>query len=271
MVTLILSGNKITRIYDNSVSSLIALEKLRLDYNGVELISTTAFVHNIHLSKLDLRGHRLSTFPPELGGAWRSLVSIIFGDSPVYIPTISVTNFPVLSTLTLNSIHTDLLILRELPSLKYLFAQDCNLQDFPDLSGVSGLVNVQLNRNNFTWVPRFALAGLSSLKKLSFPFGHVTHVPDLSHLVSLETLFVQENALITLPDMYDLSIMNINVANNSLVCDKMLCWIRMWDYVKSPLNVPIHKKGKCAEPTYLRGFLMDVHPVDLGCYEGKSQ
>ena len=268
VTTLILSKNSITRINDNSVATLIALEKLLLNDNGVKFISTHAFANNIHLSELRMTGHRLSTIPPGLGGTEKNLVSLYFGRGQRYIPTVYVTNFTALTKMNMNYLATNSLILHKLPSLKSLIAQDCGLQEFPDLTGAPELEIVQLHENKFNWVPQSAVAGLSRLKKLAFPFGRVMHLPDLSHLISLETLHIHDNALVTIPDIYELSITKINLKDNPLVCDKALCWVRMWDYTKPPIDVENSEKGLCAEPTDLRGLLMDVHPVVMKCYEG---
>ena len=134
------------------------------------------------------------------------------------------------------------------------------------MSGAPQLEEVQLHWNNFTCVPRSALAGLSLLKKLPFPGCPVMHLPDISHMKSLVLFRVSENSLASVPNMFDLSITKFNIADNTLVCDKTLCWLRMWDY----FNLPSHK-GSCAEPTELRGLLMDAHPVDMKCYEGKPE
>ena len=270
VIILILTENKITRIEDNSVASLIALEKLVVDFNGVEFIGTNAFVNNIHLRRLQLVGHRLSNMPPEVGGAWNTLAIFKFGQGETYLPAVRLINFTALTTIHMNKIWTQPPILRGLPSLKFLSAQQCKLQEFPDLSGAPQVEEVQLNRNDFTWVPRSALVGLSRLRKVRLQECRVMHLPDMSHLVSLETILAHRNALTTVPDMYDLTITELNLAHNPLMCDKALCWIRMWDYFKSPLDVARSEKGTCAEPAHLRGLLINAHPVDMKCYEGNS-
>ena len=269
VTTLMLSGNNITRIENNSVASLTALEKLKLNNNGVEFISTNAFVNNTHLADLELQGHRLSTIPPELGGAWKTLVRFGFGRGRLSIPAVHMENFTALTMINMNFFYTKSFILRNLPSLKQLYAQNCKLQEFPDLAEAPKLETVQLHQNDFTWVPSWALAGLSKLRYLMLPESRVMHLPDLSHLASLKTIHVNGNALKTIPDMYDQMITKINLANNPLVCDKVLCWIRMWDYIKYPLDVNSYQKGTCAKPTHMRGLLMDVHPVEMKCYKGK--
>ena len=270
VIILILTENKITRIEDNSVASLIALEKLAIDYNGVEFIGTHAFANNIHLRELVLVGHRLSNMPPELGGAWKSLAILKFGHGETYLPAVRLINFTALTTIHMNRIWTQPPILRGLSSLTFLSAQECKLQEFPDLSGAPQLEIVQLHRNEFTWVPRSALVGLSRLRKVALQECRVMHLPEMSHLVSLETILAPHNALRTVPDMYDLTITKIDLAHNPLMCDKALCWIRMWDYYKSSLNMASSEKGTCAEPAHLRGLLINVHPVDMKCYEGNS-
>ena len=154
VTTLILSRNKITKIDDRSVSSFIALEKLHLDYNGLEFISTNAFANNFHLSELRIQGHRLLTIPPGLGGTRKNLVQFYFGHDQMHMLAVHVTNFAALTVMDMNYVPTHSLIIHELPSLRNLFAQECDLQEFPDLSGAPHLEVVQLHGNPFTWVPQ---------------------------------------------------------------------------------------------------------------------
>ena len=268
---LILDKNNTTRIDDNSVASLIDLEKLKLDFNGVEFISANAFINNIHLLELHIQGHCLSPIPRELSGARKTLVTLHCGRAEHYIPAVHMTNYTVLTKLVMSLWHTNSLVLGKQPTLKKIIAQNCQLQEFPDFSGAPQLEEVQLHWNNFTSVPHLALARLSLLKKLSFPGCPVMHLPDLSHLKSLVLFCVSANALPSIPDMFNLSITKFNIADNPLVCDKALCWLRMWDYFNVPIDAEISQKGTCAEPTEMRGLLMDAHSVGMKCYEGKPE
>ena len=214
--TLFLSRNKITRIDDRRVSSFISLEKLQLDYNGVEFISRNAFANKFHLSELRIQGHRLSTIPRGLGRSWKNLVSFYFGHSQLHMLAVHVINFTALTVMDMNYLPTHSLIIRELPSLKYFFAQECELEEFPDLSGAPHLVVVQLHGNPFTWVPQSALASLSWLRQFIFPDCRVMYLPDLSHLVSLEMLHAHKKELKTIPDICDLLLTEINLEGNPL-------------------------------------------------------
>ena len=266
---LILRGNKIKRIEDNSVGHLFVLEELDLKNNGVNFISEKAFSNNSYLSVLEIQGHSLLAIPPGLGGASKSITRVILAISQVHMLTVDFTNYPVLERLAMNFAPTNTLILRELPSLREVFAQDCNLQIFPNLTGAPELELVQLQRNMFSQIPQTAITGLSRLRRLVLSFCRVTHLPDLSYLISLEELIVHGNSLSTMPDMFHLPLTTITLANNPLACDRKLCWIRMWDFVKSsPLNTVRSQLGVCARPAHFKGMLMDVHPVDLKCYEG---
>ena len=272
VTTLILSRNHIQRINDRSVASLLALGKFNLDDNGINFISRNAFVNNIHLSALHLNRHRLLSIPPGLGGSWRSLVTFVLAHGQVNMPVFNLTNFPALRRLDMNFGLANSLMLHKIPSLRYLHAIKCNLRAFPDLSSSPKLKLVQLNDNKFSRIPQSALSGLTRLKTLAFTNCRVTHLPDLSHLTSLRSLFVSGNAFKAMPDIYHLPLTQIRLKNNPLRCDKTLCWIRMWDYVKPSLQpTDASQKGVCAKPKHMKGRLMNVHPPELKCYEGRPR
>ena len=222
VTTLILNENRIKRIEDTSVASLVALEVFRLDENRVNFISTNAFLYNIKLSKICIAGHSLPVIPPGLGDAGKSLVYFTLPNGRGFIPATNLTHFPKLERLSMNIVRTNSINLGKLPSLTSIYAQGCNLQTFPNLSNAPMLKLAQLHDNDFTYIPLSALAGLSHLKRLHFPDCRVTHLPDLSHLTSLESFNVQNNRLKSLPDMYDLPFTLFKSSGNPLLCDETL-------------------------------------------------
>ena len=62
-------------------------------------------------------------------------------------------------------------------------------------------------------------------------------------------------------------------AENPMECNKDLCWLRMWDYMKPSLgtNVKFNDDLICAAPLKMadRPWL-GTHPVELECFNGKS-
>ena len=67
--------------------------------------------------------------------------------------------------------------------------------------------------------------------------------------------------------MYDLPLISLTMADNPLVCDKALCWVRMWPWMKASLvslDEPV-----CAVPNEVSGVkLMEVDPTFTECFQG---
>ena len=85
VTTLNLKTNFIRRVEDGDIGRIFLLEELHLNNNGVNFISTEVFVNNTYLVLLSFTGHRLSSIPAELGGAWRNVVCskcLVPGDMP---------------------------------------------------------------------------------------------------------------------------------------------------------------------------------------------
>ena len=94
----------------------------------------------------------------------------------------------------------------------------------------------------------------------SMPSEHLTGVRNV------KVLNLENNRLTTVPDLYDRPLTQLKLAGNPLVCDKALCWIRMWPILKTAML----DNPTCASPAIIAGAdLMDINPVDLQCYKGK--
>ena len=267
---LILNKNFITRIEENDTESLPLLERLFLNNNQVSFISTRAFINNIHLVLLSLYDHKLLTFPTEAGGARSHIEVIVTSIGRIKMQPIQLTNLPALMTIEINSNQIDNLSIGYLPSLTSLDAQWCGLVTFPDLSAAPALVRVAMGSNRFSEVPKSAVAGLNKLRYLYLTGCHIPYLPDLSHLVSLEVLKIDNNDLKSLPDLYDVPLTGFLWAENPLVCDRALCWLRMWSFMRPVLTMD-NSPGKdvCEAPEHRNGLrVMDIHPVDMECYNG---
>ena len=270
VTTLILSYNSITRVVENDMASLLLLGEINLDFNRLNFISTTAFINNAHLVQLTVINHQLLTFPVEVGGAWRSIEQVIGSLGPNNMQPIKLTNLPALVRLEINTNKINNLTLSHLPSLKNLYAQWCGLATFPDLSAAPALEVVALGNNYFTEIPASAMAGLNKLSWLYLAHCRIRHLPNLSHLVSLEELYINHNALKSLPDLYYLPLKQLLWAGNPLVCDKTLCWLRMWSFIRLDINMGnFPGQNVCEAPQHWDGLrVMGIHPVDMECYNG---
>ena len=73
------------------------------------------------------------------------------------------------------------------------------------------------------------------------------------------------NHIKTLPDFDHLSLATISLTGNPLVCNVSLCWIRLWSWVKAPLNA----KGTCNSSVLLRLVpIAEADPLAMECYKG---
>ena len=83
-----------------------------------------------------------------------------------------------------------------------------------------------------------------------------------------ETLHLDRNQSTSVPDLYDHPLTALKLADNPLVCEKSLCWIRMWPRFKILI---LADNPTCASPSHFAGLsLMGISPVDLRCYMGKN-
>ena len=83
-----------------------------------------------------------------------------------------------------------------------------------------------------------------------------------------ETLYLDRNQLTSVPDLYDHPLTALKLAHNPLVCEKSLCWIRMWPRFKILI---LADNPTCASPSNFAGLsLMGISLVDLRCYMGKN-
>ena len=269
VTTLILNKNKITRIKEEYLSSFLLLEKLQMENNGINYINVRAFEKNKKLISFKFLNHRLAIFPLRIGGAWRSIVEIVgsFGLNR-NMKSVQFANLPALRKLSFNSNKVVNLTLGDLPSLRELHFRYCKLEIFPNLTGAPNLREVYVNENAIKQIPPSAIYGLTKLRKLGISHNRIDYLPDLSHLVSLKELAINDNALETLPDLYVLpSLTSVKWLNNPLVCNKSMCWLRMWGSLKPRLR---ETYGDCTAPQNVSGLrLRHIHPVDLKCFEGK--
>ena len=162
-----------------------------------------------------------------------------------------------------NRVHN--LSIGRLPEMKELRAHGCRLETFPNLAGAPNLELVALNHNNFSYIPPSAVSGLVKLRELQVTDCGLRYLSDLSHLASLMKLHIAQNALTSLPDLYHLPLTRVTWHDNPVVCNKALCWERMWSSMKP--GITDLENVVCAVPQSLS--LMDVHPVDMKCYDGK--
>ena len=267
--------NNILHLSDCCFCNYPQLEELYLQQNGLEIVSETAFANNSRLYRLQLAYNRIIFFPSFLLGAGESLTKIdlrVEDGAAVTLTNLSFLNYPNLEYISLmhNHISSGVLHMFNLPSLTSLFAKDCGLIVFPDLSAATQLEQFQLTNNKFNSVPPQSIYGLTKLNRFSVANSGITQLPNnMQHLVALESLVLHQNKLSTLPDLFNLSLTYILLNRNPVLCDQSLCWLRMWCFMKPPPTGFDSTLLKCASPESLRdSILMTVNPADMECYKG---
>ena len=112
------------------------------------------------------------------------------------------------------------------------------------------------------------VTGLTEVKTFDLNSNQLAHIPNISFMSKLEILLLNDNYLPSVPDLFHLPLTTLNLVKNPLMCDKALCWIRMWPWMKTtliPSDEPV-----CAGPAEVSGVkLMDVDPTFMECFRGK--
>ena len=274
VIILHLELNNILDLPDCCFCKYPQLEEIFLKRNGLETVSELAFANNSHLLRLELAHNSLVSFPSFLQGAGNSLTTInlmVADNAPITLMNLSFINYPNLGSINLlnNRISSGILHLHNLPSLAKLVGKTTGLVHFPNLSAAPKLEFFHLSSNKFISVPQQSIYGLTKLKSLSLSATGITQLPNMQHLVALEKLSLHQNKLSTLPDLYNLPLKDVVLNRNPFRCDKTLCWLRMWCFMKPPPNGFDHNLVQCALPEHLKDtVLMMVHPVDMECYNG---
>ena len=250
---LLLKGNWINQISASDLSTLVSLTLLDLSYNGLKYLANGCFDNNEKLSILKLSFNNIHHFPESLEPITKTLKIITLSNSI----TNNTTNFDLRSVhrirwLALRFIEVGALgfnVLQYLPNnVRSLTMKGCSLDTFPAINQyIPTIQNVFISRNNLTFLP------LDSFENMTF----------------LNALDIRRNALRKLPDLHGIpSLRELQLNGNPLECDKAMCWLIMWSYLRTPGL--ILDAAACQSPPLLNGLLLvDLHPLDITCYEGK--
>ena len=273
---LILLYNDIKQIMPSSFDRYVHIIQLNLNWNGVESVARDAFYANDVLETLKINGHNLISVPEGFGGLSDSLIAIQMRRGLRSMQNAIFEEMTSLQQIMMSETAVEgVVTFRGSTNIREVFAQGNSLKTFPDFSPLPNVEIIQLHDNSFSYIPAEHVAGLSKLQRLALPQCGLTALPDLSHMASLKFIQFEKNNFQSLPDMYDLPLLEMDIAGNPLVCDKALCWIRMWNISKpSPGLVLERWSGGVAECMVPGGVtkqsILDVHPVIMGCYSGKT-
>ena len=219
---------------------------------GLRVIEDGSFDHNDKLKGLILPYNPFTL----------EYLPISFGPPKLYL-----TRVHLWATLNKNVVNFDL---RELIALEWLNIGQWYRGSLDPSKLPQNLKHLVLNFNPLFELPSF-MPHTPNLTALSASYTKISRIPDdvLIGLTKLERLGLQHNNLHSLPDLYHLPLIVLRLGGNPLECNRSLCWLRMWNYKKSlALSVDA---VVCENPLALRGSqLMQVHPIDLNCFEGKT-
>ena len=252
---LLLKSNRIKHVSATDFSLFVSLTLLDLDYNGIEYLANGCFDTNERLEILRLSFNNIYHLPESLGPMTRNLRIITLSNSI----TENTTNFDLrplqeIGWLGLRFIDIGALgfdVLHYLPTnVKSLTMEGCSLDKFPAINRyIPTMQNIFMSRNKLTFLS----------------------LDSFQNMTNIDTLDVSENALRTLPDLFDiLSLRELKLNGNPLECDKTLCWLIMWSYLRT--RGLALDAATCQSPPQFSGeLLMNLHPLDITCYEGKNR
>ena len=140
---------------------------------------------------------------------------------------------------------------------------------FPNLGSYTPLLqSIEMRYCGMNVISAQNVTGLTNVKYLQLYGNRLPNLPDISFMKHLEHLLLHSNRLTSMPDLYELPLITLTLAKNPLVCDKALCWIRMWPWMKA--STILTDEPICAGPAAMVGMkLMEVNPALMECFEGE--
>ena len=268
---LYITNNQITRIPRDAFLSYTNLKVLYLVDVGLRYIEDGAFNGQDKLERFTSRYNWKLQLPGDLGPPTKSLVYINwwqtlpygFFTSPYFAAFDNLTSLNIggnwLSTFQPNILPKILL---------HIHLGYNTLHVFPKFAIYAPLLEqVVLYNCGMHTISIQNVTGLTEVRVFDLTSNKLTDIPNLSFMGKLETLKLRANQLSSVPDMYDLPLESLTMADNPLVCNKALCWVRMWPWMKAS-SVP-EDEPVCAGPDELAGVkLMDVDPTFMECFQG---
>ena len=270
-----IQDSQVPRLNHTTLKMYPGLRRFRVQRSNLEYIDEGAFDNNPLLEYLALVELPLKHLPATLGPAQISLDWVALDKVTTSFLNLTGGNyfreFPKLTYLGIGNnndigpqLNTDILP----QQLSYLHMPRGRLEIFPNLSAVvPHLKHLRFFDNYIKVVPEECIAALKLMETLYASQNSIDTLPDLGFMTKLRILDISNNRLAALPDMYHLPLKKLMIARNPLMCYQTLCWLLMWPWQKASM---LQDQPTCAGPGMLSGRkLMDVHPVDMECYQGK--
>ena len=274
-LSILIKDSYVPNLNRSSLVNYPKLLRLRIQTCGLEYVDEGTFDNNPLLEYLELVGEPLRQLPANLGPAQDSLKRVSLNRVSTPIRNLIGGNyfreFPKLTSLGIGGSHDlgpelDADILPR--QLVYLDMSKAGIEIFPNLSAVvPGLLYLHIQQNYIQVIPMECISTLTKMKSLVIGSNLLATLPEIGFMKQLRLLYANDNQLTRLPDIYHLDLTNLKMANNPLVCDQALCWLRMWPLTRTSI---LEDKPTCASPWTIAGReLMGVHPVAMQCYNGK--
>ena len=269
---LVIEHNRISRIPRDAFITYSNLRILKLHHLNLRYIEEGAFNGQDKLEYFSCKGNNILQLPSDFGPPTTSLEYINWWYS---LPSGTVLTFPYfaafrnLTELNIGGNYLSTFIPNLMPqSLLYIHLGYSRLPALPNFATYAPmLLSIYVYKCRMHSMLIENVTGLTKVRKLRLNSNVLTSIPNISFMGRLEELSVQDNHLSTVPDLFELPLTQLYLVDNPLVCDKALCWIRMWPWMKTspiPSDEPV-----CARPAEVSGVkLMDVDPTFLECYRG---
>ena len=255
------------RYFQSFNSSILPsnIKFFKLDF--VNLASFPDFRNQQSLLSLSVMGNSISEIPEQHIVSLSELISLrLERDKIKSFPNIS--HMKKLKTLKIGNNEIPLFpreYVSELDSLETFIGSHNLVQIMPNISYLSKLKIADFSNNIIQYVPASCLNDIPMIQSLYLNGNRIISMEDNS--MASGNLYLHDNHLASPPNLYGMIISSLTLQGNPLVCDQLLCWLRMWPFNKT---LPQLDEFRCTSPPSLNGTLvMDVHPTKLGCYRGK--
>ena len=233
------------------------------------LSSVTPYIRSVSLDR-----HRIRSIPDEAVRSLPRLRQFFMRDNKLSnLPNFS--NCKSLEKLILTNNELSVIPrqhIEGLDRLKVLQLGENVITIMPDISNLFALGTFGIGNNLISEIPPKYIDGLLNMENFACENNKLLFMPDVKiFFPQLKTLFVQGNRLKTLPDLYAMSSLStLSAAENPLVCNRSLCWLRMWPWMRPSLTV-LQDKPLCDQPASLAHIqVIRFHPTGVECYKGKK-
>ena len=269
--------NKITILDNTSFPLYKELYKINLDRNPLVEIKFGTFDKNYYLEIFQCIGCKIAIFPPDFGPATLSLTSLrlkIGLKNIGVLEQLELHRFPKLKQVAIMGIKVnDLKTVYLPPTITYLDVAQMKLTVFPNVTSARfpKLIYLRANKNNFQEVPNPFHGMTVKMWQIDINFANMRSADGVETLPNLVGLTISGNHLETMPDLIGSSkLRRLRIADNSrMICDYPMCWRRLWDRVRQPLQD--QDDVICVKPLFLAGnVLSSINPKFMRCENGKE-